>query len=150
MNITEAYNYKAVNEQVSCSGTLKGINLQSLGDSDYKVIINLLPDDDEYAVTDEKNIIESLGIGYEYIPVDWDNPKGSDFEAFQAVLSSYKDQKIHIHCGANYRASAFYSLYAVKHLGWSTAEAEEFISTIWDKNKYLKWEKFITDLLKDN
>ncbi len=77
MNIKKAYNFKKVNELVSCSGTLKKVNLHSLLDENYDAVINLLPNDNEYAVDGEKREIEELGIDYEYIPVNWENPKKS-------------------------------------------------------------------------
>ena len=90
MNIKKAYNFKEVNELVSCSGTLRKINLQSLSDEGYDVVINLLPDDSEYAVKDEKRDFEQSGIRYVYIPVDWDQPKNSDFEAFESEMDAIK------------------------------------------------------------
>ena len=36
-----------------------------------------------------------------------------------------------IHCAANFRVTAFYSLYAMKHLGWSEAQAAEFRASVW-------------------
>ena len=147
MNIDKAYNFKVVSELVSCSGTLKGVNLLNLSEAGYKVVINLLPDDNEYAVKDEKKTIESQGLRYEYIPVDWDNPKESDFESFEAVLESCKEQKVHIHCAANYRVTAFYSIYAVKHLGWSKSQSEDFMNSIWDRKEYPHWETFLSNYI---
>jgi len=70
MNIQKAYNFKEVNEQVTCSGTLNKVNLQSLADEGYKVVINLLPDDSEYAVAELSAFIASIWQLSEY-PV-WD------------------------------------------------------------------------------
>ena len=147
MNINKAYNFKTVNECVTCSGTLKGVNLLSLAEAGYEVVINLLPDENEYAVKDERIIVEGQGLRYEYIPVDWDNPQQSDFESFEKILESCKEQKVHIHCAANYRVSAFYSIYAVKNLGWSKSQSEDFINSIWDRNEYPQWEAFVSDYI---
>lgn len=60
MNFNKAYNFKEVNELVSCSGTLKNVRLQSFLDEGYYAVINLLPDESEYAVEGEKNEFEEL------------------------------------------------------------------------------------------
>ncbi|MDW8324976.1 MAG: hypothetical protein RMK99_00295 [Anaerolineales bacterium] len=39
--------------------------------------------------------------------------------------------------------TAFYSLYAQKHLGWSEAKAEKFRATLWAGSHYPVWEVFI-------
>ena len=144
MNIKKAYNFKKVNELVSCSGTLRKVNLQSLSDDGYEVVINLLPDDSEYAVKDEKRDFEKSGIRFVYIPVDWDEPKISDFETFESEMDAAKGKKVHIHCAANFRVSAFYSIYAFKKHGWSKTELSEFIGSIWQLSEYPVWDKFVS------
>jgi protein tyrosine phosphatase (PTP) superfamily phosphohydrolase (DUF442 family) len=144
MNINQAYNFKKVSEQISCSGTLKGINLNSLLDDGYEVVINLLPDDSEYAVVGEKNEFEKLGLRYEYIPIDWNEPKLSDFEQFESIMDTIKDKKVHIHCAANFRVTAFYSIYAFKNQGWTKAQISEFIGSIWQLSEYPIWSKFVS------
>ena len=44
---------------------------------------------------------------------------------------------------ANFRATAFYSLYALKHLGWSEAQAGEFRASIWESSENPVWQEFI-------
>jgi hypothetical protein len=51
-----------------------------------------------------------------------------------------------VHCAANFRVSAFYGLYAMKHLGWSVEQAEAFRATIWDGSDYPVWEAFISQM----
>jgi cell division protein FtsI/penicillin-binding protein 2 len=58
--------------------------------------------------------------------VDWEAPKLSDFEAFESVMQELPFGKTLVHCAANFRVTAFYSLYALKHLGWSEAQADAF------------------------
>ncbi len=144
MNIKKAYNFKEVNEQVSCSGTLKKVNLQSLSDEGYEVVINLLPDDSEYAVNGEKRDLEKSGIRYVHIPVDWDEPRHSDFETFESEMNAIKGKKVHIHCAANFRVTAFYSIYAFRNLGWPETELNGFIGSMWQLSEYPVWAKFVT------
>jgi len=129
---------------VTCSGTLKKVNLQSLFDEGYKAVINLLPDDSEYAVEGEKRAFEESGIHYVYIPVDWDEPKHSDFETFESELKAIEGKKVHIHCAANFRVTAFYSIYAFRNRGWSKTELSGFVGSIWQLSEYPVWEKFVS------
>lgn len=149
MNIKGAYNFKQVNELLSCSGTLMKVNLQGLSDEDYDGVINLLPDNSEYAVEGEQTAIENQGIRYIYIPVEWDEPSQSDFELFESELKAVEDKKVHIHCGANYRVSAFYSIYAYRNLGWSETELRGFIASIWQLSEYPVWEKFVSGYINN-
>lgn len=144
MNIRKAYNFKEVNERVSCSGTLADVNLRSLADDGYEVVINLLPDDTEYAVKGEQGDLERSGICYVHIPVKWSEPKHSDFEIFESEMNAIKGKKVHIHCAANFRVTAFYSIYAFKNEGWSKTEVDEFIASIWQLSEYPVWERFVT------
>lgn len=149
MNINKAYNFKKVTPQVTCSGTLKNVNLQSLSDEAYEVVINLLPDDSEYAVNGEKQSFEKSGIHYVYIPVDWDQPKHSDFVNFESAMDAIKGKKVHIHCAANFRVTAFYSIYAFKNQGWSRTESDEFIASIWQISDHPVWDKFVSNYVSN-
>jgi hypothetical protein len=44
---------------------------------------------------------------------------------------------------ANFRVTAFYGLYAQRHLGWSEAQAEALRAPIWNGSDYPVWEAFI-------
>ena len=149
MNITKAYNFINIDENVSSSGTMMNTNLKSLADAKYDAVINLLPDDNEHAKKEERESFEALNIDYTYIPVDWDAPTQTDFDVFEKVLIAAKNKKIHIHCAANYRATAFYALYAYKNLGWSRGKIDTFTASIWQISDYPVWLKFIDDRTND-
>jgi hypothetical protein len=51
-----------------------------------------------------------------------------------------------LHCAANFRVTAFYSLYALKHLGWTEDQAAEFRASVWQVSDYPVWEKFVSNL----
>jgi hypothetical protein len=76
------------------------------------------------------------------------NPTEDDFAAFEQVMAELPpDSRTLVHCAANFRVSAFYGLYAVKHLGWSVEQAETFRAPIWDAGDYPVWEAFISQML---
>lgn len=146
MNITKAYNFIHINERISSSGLIIKVDLQSFVDEGYQYIINLLPDDNEHARKGEKESFAALGIGYTYIPVDWEAPTQINYDAFETAMLENKDLKLHIHCAANYRATAFYAIYAHKHHGWSADKINEFTSEIWNLSDYPIWREFVNEM----
>ncbi len=59
-------------------------------------------------------------------------------------LKSAAEEGFRVIFAANFRATAFYALYALKHLGWPEAEAGQFRASIWRGSDYPVWEKFIS------
>jgi uncharacterized protein (TIGR01244 family) len=143
MSTSDIYNYFKVNDQLITAGQPTEEQLRAAAAEGFAVVINLATNDSRTALADEAGAVRSLGLKYHHIPVDWPAPQDSDFEAFEQVLRSVSDTKILIHCAANFRVTAFYSLYALKHLGWTAAQAAEFRKTIWQGSDYPVWESFI-------
>lgn len=147
MSIDQAYNYKKVSNKVSTSGLLTKEQLSLLKSEEYEAVINLLPGDHKYAIADEKKIVEEQGIIYRQIPVEFNRPRMEDYSEFAGSMNEFENKKVMIHCAANYRVSAFYSIYAFRELGWSKKQALEWISSIWSPSEYPPWEAFISELL---
>ena len=113
MSIEGAVNYRKISERVATSGSVSEDRLRRLGAEGFDAVVNLLPESSEAAVAGEREIVEGQGLEYHYIPVDFGNPTEADFNLFRRVMENAGDKKILIHCAANYRVSAFYSLYAM-------------------------------------
>jgi 8-oxo-dGTP pyrophosphatase MutT (NUDIX family) len=109
-------------------------------------VINLATIDRRYSLEDEAGLVRSLGMLYHHIPVKWQEPTESDFLAFEEIVRQCTTGKILIHCAANFRVTAFYLLYAQKHLGWSEAQARDFRNSIWSGSDYPVWERFIQSM----
>ena len=146
MNIETSYNFRKIHDRLTTSGVVLPDGLKTLASQSYEVVVNLMPDGSEYAVADERRIIESQKLEYIYIPVDFKQPKRSDFVEFSEVLDRVSEKKVHIHCAANYRVSAFYSLYAAIRGYWSLDRAWEFIYDVWQPAEHSGWSEFITDV----
>lgn len=144
MSTPEIYNYRKVGDQLITGGQPTEEQLKSAADEGVTTVINLATINPRYSLEDEEGLVRSLGMTYYHIPVDWENAQESDFEAFEAVVKQLAEEKTLIHCAANFRVTAFYSLYAMKHLGWSEAQADEFRASIWQGSNYPIWEGFIT------
>jgi protein tyrosine phosphatase (PTP) superfamily phosphohydrolase (DUF442 family) len=108
---------------VSMGGQPTEDQLRALAHGAVQVVINLAPINPRYSLEDEAASVRALGMAYHHIPFEWSAPTPGDFASFEAILSQLSGQRVFIHCAANFRATAFYGLYALKRLGWSDAQA---------------------------
>jgi protein tyrosine phosphatase (PTP) superfamily phosphohydrolase (DUF442 family) len=146
-DIEDSYNFRMISDRLTTSGVVGADRLKALASQGYEVVLNLLPDSSEHAVANEQDIVESQRIEYIYIPVDFKAPGRTDFSRFSEALDRRFDSKIHIHCAANYRVSAFYSLYAASRGRWSADQARDFIHSVWRPADYPGWSEFIDEVL---
>ena len=146
MSTQDIYNYRKVNDQLITGGQPNQEQLRSAADEGFTTVINLVPFNPGHALEDEAGLVRSLGMVYHHIPVDWADPKQSDFQTFERVMQEESDGKMLIHCAANFRVTAFYSLYALKHLGWTEAQADAFRASIWQGSNYPVWVAFIAEM----
>jgi len=138
-------NYHKVDEQVITSGQPTEAQIRAAAEEGVQVLINLATIDPRYSLDDEAGLAQSVGMEYHHIPVVWEHPTLADFEAFVAVMRQVQDKRKLIHCAANYRVTAFYSLYAMQDLGWSEAQADALRAVMWQR-EYPVWEAFIQDM----
>ena len=149
MSTDEIYNYRKVNDQIITGGQPSAEQLKSAASEGFQAVINLATLQPGHSLEDEAGLAQGLGMQYYHIPVAWDNPKESDFIAFEAAMQQLGSAKMLIHCAANFRVTAFYSLYALKHLGWSEQQADEFRLSVWGGSNYPIWEEFIRKIKKE-
>ncbi len=145
MSLEDAYNFRRVDDRLTTSGFVTAEHLRSLRDDGYDAVINLLPDDNDRALAREGEIVREQGVEYVHIPVDFDAPTHADFAAFSDVMDARRGKKIHVHCAANYRVSAFYSLYARNRGLRSDVEADRLVEEIWNPADFPAWAAFIAD-----
>jgi len=143
MSIEDSYNFRRIDARLTTSGILSVEQLEQLGADGYDCVINLLPDDSDYAVPSERAVIERQGIDYVHIPVDFAAPTDADFVAFTGAMDAHAGQMVHVHCAANYRVSAFYSLYARRHGLCTDAEADELVRGLWNPDEHAAWQAFL-------
>ncbi len=143
MSIDESYNFRRVDDRLTTSGIVNVEQLNELRDEGYDAVINLKPDIEAEIGADEGAIVQDQGIAYTYIPVDFDAPTHADFEAFTEAMAGRDGQKVHVHCAANYRVTAFYGVYAVERGLWTEDEADRFVRDVWDPSEFPAWQSFI-------
>lgn len=143
MSIQESFNFVAIKPQLTTSGLPTIEQLQGLEAEGYQALINLLPDDNEYAVEGEREALNAQALEYIYIPVDYSEPRSADFEQFVAAMDRLEGKKVHVHCAANYRVSVFYGMYACLNGQWSKAQMTEHIHSLFNPDDYPPWPDFI-------
>jgi protein tyrosine phosphatase (PTP) superfamily phosphohydrolase (DUF442 family) len=151
--IENIYNYKKANEQIITAGQPSEEQLRAVAKAGFNAVINISTNDPRYALPDEEGLVRSLGLQYRYLPVVWDNPTPENFEQFATAMEQLAGQKTLVHCAANYRASAFYALYAMTKKDWSEAQVDDFIASLWQPHEHPQWLKFIDTIkqkIKEN
>jgi protein tyrosine phosphatase (PTP) superfamily phosphohydrolase (DUF442 family) len=141
------YNFLQLNESLSSSGMPTAEQMQEVADAGVTVVINLALKTSQNALADEADIVGSLGMKYVHIPVQWDHPTQQNLADFFTAMDAHKDQKVHVHCQANYRATAFITLYRVLREGWKQEDAIPIMEKIWNPEDFPVWQKFIEESL---
>lgn len=146
--MNEIYNFLYYNETLSSSGMPTEAQVKSIAEAGVQLVINLAPHDVSNAILEEEKVVNSFGIAYINIPVNWDTPTRDGLNIFMDKMDANADKKIHVHCEANFRASAFVAIYRILRLGWKEEEAFEIMHKIWDEDAYPVWKMFIEDAIK--
>ena len=143
----DIYNARIVNDDILTAGQPTEEQLRAVAAEGFTTVINLATHHPKVSLKDEAGLTQSLGMTYHHIPVVWNDPKESDFSAFESVMQRLRTgERTLIHCAANFRVTAFYALYAMKHLGWSEQQADAFRSSIWQGSDYPIWERFVESM----
>ncbi len=143
MAVDGSHNFRRVSRTLTTSGVVGEERLRELAAQGYALLVNLLPDDSQYAVAGEQAIVEEQGLAYVHIPVDFARPGIADYDRFAAVLDEAHGRKTHIHCAANFRVSAFYALYAESAGLWDRVQADAFIEDLWQPAEHPGWPELI-------
>jgi protein tyrosine phosphatase (PTP) superfamily phosphohydrolase (DUF442 family) len=146
VSIENCYNFRRISDALTTSGVVGARRLGELAAQDYEAVIDLLPADNPHAVADERGIVERQGLDYIHIPVDFARPALAKFQAFCDAMERVQGRKVHIHCAANYRVSAFYSLYAVAAGIWAETQGRDFVADLWNPQDYPAWSAFISEV----
>ncbi|HSO11954.1 MAG TPA: protein tyrosine phosphatase family protein [Anaerolineales bacterium] len=146
--MNDIHNYLFYHEKLSSSGMPTAEQIKSVAEAGVELVINLAPHDVSNAIPNETELVESLGMQYINIPVDWNTPTKDGLSVFMDALDANKGKKIHVHCEANFRASAFITLYRILRLDWKPEEAFGVMHTIWDEDTYPVWKLFIEDAIQ--
>ena len=144
--IDTIYNYRKLSPLIATGGQPDESELQNLSTENFYAVINLGLDDTDYAVPDEKLIVESQGIQYIHIPVSFVAPNPAHYFEFEKQLRALTGKKILIHCAANKRVSVFMALFRILNQQVVYAEAMQQVTVIWHPDNI--WQGFIQKIMQ--
>lgn len=110
-------NFVYISDRLATAGQPTEDQLREIAKAGYEVVINLGLTGTDYALPDESGLVELLGLKYVHVPVQWESPSKEALEQFVREMENYKDEKVFVHCAANYRVSCFLAIYRVAKLG---------------------------------
>ena len=139
-------NFRTFSDEISTGGQPTRKELRAAASAGYQDVVNLATYDSKSAAEREETLVAELGMGYHPIPVEWDDPRPDHFDRFVTCMESLRGRKTLVHCAANYRVTAFVSLYAMAKLGWKAKSADEFVQSVWNPEEYPIWQRFITQI----
>ena len=143
-------NFLPLAQNLYTGGMPKADQLSDAAQRGVQVVINLAVEDASNGRSEEGELVESLGMKYINVPVVWHAPTRKNLDDFMNAMDAHKDQKMLVHCEANYRATGFVALYRILRLGWDHEDAFQDLRKIWNPEKFPIWQKFIDENLPKN
>jgi uncharacterized protein (TIGR01244 family) len=145
--LSDVRNFLKVDDRVLTAGQPNEAQLADAAQQGVKAVINLaLHDDPRYSLADEAGCVRGLGMDYIHIPVQFSAPTEEDLHSFMSAMDAHKDDKVLVHCAANYRVTAFIGLYRVLREQRSVEEAFQPMRAVWEPNQV--WLEFIEKMLQ--
>lgn len=145
-NVAEIYNYLPLSNFIGTGGQPTAEQFAELKKAGYEVVVNLALPTSTNAIPNEAEIVQSQGMAYVHIPVEWENPTLEDIQQFFATLQANAEKKVFVHCAMNMRVSAFMYLYRRLQQQIDEEAARRSLEEIWTPNP--TWEQFISQILE--
>ena len=138
--------WQRLDSRTTTSGRLTPGDVPALAAIGVRHVINLALEDSPGALAGEAERMAEAGLRYTHIPVPFDAPQDSQYEAFRAAYQADKES-VHVHCIMNWRVSAFFYRYN-RDRGMDKAEAQAIMARQWspedsDDPRAAVWAKFI-------
>ena len=143
MSDPQILNWRRIDARLTTSGQPSEAALGELAALGVRHVINLGPHEHERALTDEATSVAALEMGYTYIPVPFDAPEETHYQAFCAAMAEHGDAPVHVHCIVNARVTAFLTRYRREVLGMDPAEARAPMDSVWRPGGV--WATFVGD-----
>jgi len=144
--IEEIVNFRRISNTLTTSGQPTEAQIRRLADEGCQVVINLaLHNDPSYSLPDERGLVEGLGMVYVHIPVIWQTPTAQNLMYFFLAMDQHQGSKVHLHCAANMRVTAFLGLYRLLNQGMAEQQAFQPMHSVWEPND--TWSTFISSMI---
>jgi protein tyrosine phosphatase (PTP) superfamily phosphohydrolase (DUF442 family) len=144
-SLESIFNFLPLSETLITAGQPTEQQLVMVKNCGYQTVVNLALGSAHNALADERSTVESLGMRYVHIPVEFDRPTPKDFDRFCSLMKENGDRMLFVHCAANFRVSAFIYLYRQIYLGWGAEDAILDLQKIWTPNAV--WQQFIDEII---
>ena len=139
--------WQRLDAQTTTSGRIEDSDLAALTALGISHVINLAMADHPVALADEGAKVMAAGMAYTHIPVPFDAPDETHYQAFRRGLAQHAGS-VHVHCIMNWRVSAFFYRLNRDHRGMPEADARALMAQQWvpdasDKAEWQVWADFI-------
>ena len=136
-----------IDARTTTSGKIAAGDVERLSALGVRHVINLALPDSDGALQGEAELMAAAGLAYTHIPVPFDLPDDTHFDAFVAAYDAGATP-VHVHCIANMRVSAFVYRYHRDVKGMAEPEARALMEKIWSPDTGVHptlkpWAKFI-------
>ena len=141
--MNDLLNFHQITDFVGTSGQPTNEQFQTIAKSGYKVVVNLGMHDSDNVLTEEGNIVASIGMNYIHIPVPFDAPSASHLKDFFNVMNAFEGKKIFVHCVVNARVSAFMYQYLTLIKGLDTDTSTSPLLEKWLPSMDGNWKSIL-------
>jgi protein tyrosine phosphatase (PTP) superfamily phosphohydrolase (DUF442 family) len=136
-------NFYQITENIGTGGQPTIGELAKIAEANYSVVVNLAMHDSDNAISEEGDIVSSLGMKYIHIPVPFEAPTSDHLKNFFNVMDSFEDKKVFVHCAVNARVSAFMHQYLTLKKGVSSDQASSPLLNQWLPTMDTNWKSIM-------
>ena len=147
-NLAEITNFRQYSATFASAGQPTREQFQSIADNGFERVVYIAFTNNQNALPDADLVVKGLGMEYMQIPVDFNDPRPSEYYAFADSMARNEGRKTLLHCQVNARATAFSFLYRVLNEDIPIADAKADMNTVWQPNE--TWRDFIFEVLDQN
>lgn len=123
--------WQRIDAKLTTSGRLDRKDAARLADLGVKHVINLALSDSPGSLPEEAEAMAAAKLHYVHIPVPFDAPGETHFDAFASAMAKADGEPVHVHCIMNWRVSAF--VYRWNRLrGMDAEKARALMQVQWD------------------
>ncbi len=141
MSLSNITNAMIISERIASSGQPEEYQFKAIAQAGYQVVMNLAMPNSDNAIPEEGNIVTARRMVYVHIPVPFAAPTVRHLRQFLAVMDAFQNERVWIHCAANYRASAFLYQYMRLSQNVSDDQARKVMFPSWEPDDI--WKDFM-------
>jgi len=127
----QAPNVVPISADLVTSGQPTAEALAHLSEQGFGAVIYLAPPTVSDAIPAEADLVRKQGMEFVNIPIPFNKPTSSDFQAFVAAMDRLGGRKVLVHCQVNMRASSVVFLYRVIVRNAKPEQAYESVAKVW-------------------